>query len=557
MTPVRTPKDNSQERGIALVAAVLTVLLSSLLVATFMTTTTGERAMSSNVQIAKASLYAADAGVRTEQQQLANLAFAKLDSCVNNWSGTGLVISSPENLFPTGAFSVSSTHPPFLAFGTIAYADTDIAPNRQSYDYRFTITSQGNVATAGVRRVQASGNLRISAERGNFADYLIFLGQQTSSSGSTIWFTSSSSFDGRVHCNSQMNFAFKPTFYDAVSTTSNTARFNNNGSPVVLAAANNGTKDVPNFYNGFNRNQPNVPMPTNAFDQQSASLGLPTNTGVARTNSEINTALGLGSGSSAPPSGIYVPNKTVAGVPTIAGGFYVQGSLSTCKMWADTLTNRQWYQLTQGGTTRTILVDRTANLTSVWNSSSTSGSPANVYAGYPNDNVLYVTGGIADLRGPDRSGGRVLPAIAENTKLLIATVGDVIIQRDVTLDSYYANNNVLGIFTTQGRIRIGTNAPADMNLDAFLMATHATNGEVMVDNYNSGSPRGTFHLRGGIVEQFYGAFFTFNSTTGALLSGYARDFHYDRRGLIPPYYPSTIRFNTKLPTANTLSWKEI
>lgn len=551
MTPVRTPNSNSSERGIALVAAVLTVLLTSMLVATFMTTTTGERAMSSNVQIAKASLYAADAGVRAQQQQMANLAKTKMDSCVTNWSGSGLVIAAPANLFPSGVFSLTSTNPPFTATGTIAYADTDIAPNRQAYDYRFTISSQGNVASSGVRRVQASGNIRVSAERGNFADYLIFLGRQTSSSGSTIWFTSSASFDGRVHCNSEMNFAFKPTFYDAVTTTNNTAYFNNKGNPKHLAASNNGTIDVPDFYNGFYRNQPNVPLPTNAFSQKEASLGI-TQTGTDPTNTEIRTALGL-TGSTAPPNGIYVPNDGTS----ITGGLFVQGSLNTCKMWADTTSNYQWYQLTQGATVRTIRVDRGNNETRVWNSASTGGAPNNTYTGVPNNSVLYVTGGISDLRGPDRSSGQVLPAIESQTKMLVAAEGDIVIQRDITCDNYYGNNNVLGIFTTDGAIRIGTGAPNDMNLDAFLMATDATGGEVKVDSYNSGSPRGTFHLRGGIVEQFYGPFFTFNSTTGALLTGFARDFHYDKRGVIPPYYPTTIRFNTNMPTANTLSWKEI
>jgi Tfp pilus assembly protein PilX len=555
MTPVRTSNGSSQERGIALVAAVLVVLLSTMLVAAFMSTTTGERAMSSNVQIAKASLYAADAGVRTEQQQLANLAFVKMDSCATNWSGTGMVIAHPENLFPAGTFSVTSSNPPFTATGTITYSDTTITPGAQAYDYRFTIQSQGAVASSGLRRVQASGNLRVSAQRGSFADYLIFMGHQMNASGSNIWFTSSVTYDGRVHANDQMHFAFKPTFYDAVSTTAANALFNNGGSPVTLAASNNGTIDVPNFFNGFYRGQPSVPLPTNAFNQQTASLGITgVPVGTAPSNLQINAAIGNTSGPTMPPpNGIYVPNT--GGV--ISGGFYVQGDLSTCRMWADTTTNRQWYQLVQGGTTKTILVDRAANQTKVWNSASTTGSPTSTYTGYPNNSVLYVTGGIGDLRGPDRAGGQVLPAIAENTQLLIAAAGDIVIQRDVTCDSYNSNTNVLGLFTTNGKVRIGTSAPNDMNLDAFVMATNATAGEFMVDNYNSGSSRGTFHLRGGIVEQYYGAFFTFNSSTGAQLTGFARDFHYDKRGLIPPYYPTTTRFNANLPSARTLSWKEI
>lgn len=556
MTRTPTPRPRRGERGIALVSAVLVVLLCSILVATFMTTTTGERAMSSNVQIAKASLYAADAGVRTQQQVFANLAYAKMDSCVNNWNGAGMVITNPGNLFPAGTFTVSSTNPPFTATGTIAYTDTTFTPGAQAYDYRFTIQSQGTVGAAGIRRVQAAGNLRVSAQRGSFADYLMFMGHHTTASGSNIWFTSSTTFDGRVHANDIMHFAFKPTFYDAVSSTSPNAMFNNNGSPRTLAANNNGIIDVPNFLNGFYRGQPNVPMPTNNFDQQAAALGIPP-TGTAPSNNTINSWLtaGASSSGSTPANGIYIPRNPTTG--QVAGGIYVQGDLSTCKMWADTVANRQWLQLSQGGTVRTILIDRANNQTKVWNSSSTAGSPTDTWTGYPNDFVLYVTGGINDLRGPDRTGGIVPPAIAENTKMTISTTNDIVIQRDITCDSYNANTNVLGMFTTNGKIRIGSGAPNDMNLDAFVMAAHASNGEFVVDNYSTGSPRGMFHLRGGIVEQYYGGFFTFNASNGALLTGFGRDYHYDKRGLIPPYYPQTTRFNANLPTAHTLSWKEI
>ena len=108
---------------------------------------------------------------------------------------------------------------------------------------------------------------------------------------------------------------------------------------------------------------------------------------------------------------------------------------------------------------------------------------------------------------------------------------------------------------TSGICPEGTGAPNDCNLDAYTMATGAT-GQFSVDSYNSGSPRGTFHLRGGMVTQYYGAFYTFNSS-GVLQTGFARDFHYDKRGLIPPYYPMTNRFNADRPIARTLSWKEI
>jgi hypothetical protein len=107
-----------------------------------------------------------------------------------------MVISNPANMFPSGTFSVTSTNPPFTATGTIAYSDTQITPTKQTYDYRFTIQATGNVRSTGTRSVQSSGILRVSAERGNFADYLIFTNTHTSAAGANIWFTSSTAFDG-------------------------------------------------------------------------------------------------------------------------------------------------------------------------------------------------------------------------------------------------------------------------------------------------------------------------------------------------------------------------
>src|SRR5262249_61852857 len=79
----------SGQRGIVLAAALLVILLSSVLVLTLMLTTVGERSQSSNVQTAKLALYAADAGVRTQQQLLANFAKVKMDSCLATWTAAG------------------------------------------------------------------------------------------------------------------------------------------------------------------------------------------------------------------------------------------------------------------------------------------------------------------------------------------------------------------------------------------------------------------------------------------------------------------------------------
>src|SRR5262245_64330369 len=124
-SPPRQPA--SGQRGIVLAAALLFILLASVLVMTLMLTTVGERSQASNVQTAKLSLYAADAGVRTQQQLLANLAKAKIDSCLTLWNLTQNpaqpIISNPSQLFPAGTLggtlAASSSFPSFNASASI------------------------------------------------------------------------------------------------------------------------------------------------------------------------------------------------------------------------------------------------------------------------------------------------------------------------------------------------------------------------------------------------------------------------------------------------------
>jgi len=555
-------RPHPNERGIALVASLLFILLTSVLVVTLMLTTTGERTQSSNVHTAKLALYAADAGVRTQQQLLANLAKTKIDSCLVNWQAAGSlpsqpIISNPAGLFPAGtlagANAISSTNPTFSANASISLSSSAVGPASQTFDYMFTILSNGSLSSTGMRNVQATGTLRLSASRGSFSDYLLLVDQFKMANNGTVWFTSADQFDGRVHTNDGFKFAYHPVFQDRVTQgVQNATFYNNGGTPVVADADNNGTIDQPDFFGGYFRSQPTITLPTNANDPWSAALGLTPN-GSAPTSAQINTAL-TGSSSGTPVSKGYVINDGV----NVTGGLYVYGTATRCKVFADTVTDRQYYQISVGSNHESIEVDPAANRTRVWDKSTFSGSPDHIYTGLPRG-VLFASGGINSLVGPDRdpSTGSVPPAMALNQRELIASPGDIVINGDLTCDSYDLQTNVLGIFSSGGAVRIGTSAPDNLDLDAFVMATGTTTGEFKVDNYNSGAPRGALNLRGGVVGSFYGAFYTWD-VNGNPVTGYTRNFHYDRRGLIPPYYPNTNgAFKADAPSARIIAWKEI
>jgi hypothetical protein len=511
--------------------------------------------MSSNVHVAKASLYAADAGIRTAQQQLASFSTAKLESLSALYTGTGPVIAAPLTFFPGGSLVGSATNPKFTTSATIAFSDSDLTDTAQVYNYRYTITSTGNDGQSGTRAVQSQGILRVSAGRGSFAQYLIYTNTHTMGDGSNIWFTSSGYFDGRVHTNTEFKFAYKPTFEDLITSVNSKAWYYNKGNNVELSANNNGSIDVPNLYGGFTRGAPNVPLPVSAYSQKNASLGRDPSDTASPTNTQIRAALGM-TGGSAPPNGIYLPSTggaMVAGVlvgATLSGGIYVQGDLNSCAMRVDSL-GRQVYTMTQGSVMKRITVDPgpVPPLTYVWD-----GSATTIYTGAMRP-IMYTQGTMADLGGPDRSGGTVVPAIANGNQMLITASGDIVIQNDITAYDYDNGEAVLGIYSSGGDVRIGSGAPNDANLDAFVMAA-GSNGEFKVDNWNSGAPMGTFHLRGGMVASYYGVFYQFDSN-GNLLHGFARDFHYDRRGLVPPYFPTTNQFVPDLPSARTLAWKEL
>src|SRR6266487_4639485 len=137
--PLRLPVSN--ERGIVLAAALLFVVLASVLVLTMMLTTVGERSQSSNVQTAKLSLYAADAGVRTQQQLLANFAKGKLDSCYTAWVAAGKdpsqpIVTAPALVFPAGTLvgplAASSANPTFTASAGVTFSGAEVGPQSQA-----------------------------------------------------------------------------------------------------------------------------------------------------------------------------------------------------------------------------------------------------------------------------------------------------------------------------------------------------------------------------------------------------------------------------------------
>lgn len=383
------------------------------------------------------------------------------------------------------------------------------------FPYRYRISSTGTSLVQGLQQfVQASGDFTITVRRDNFARYALFTDIHTAPGGGIVWFTDRTNFTGPVHSNSRFSFALNPsaTFTNGVSQTEQTARYYNRGNSLYLDADRNGDFDVPTFQAGFSRGVAAISLP-GTTDQQS----------------QQRVALGLGSNDSIPSlsPGVYIPNS--GGVLT--GGIYVEGNASQVTLSMDS-NNHQIYTVQQGSTTKQILVDPSNNTTTV----TQSGIPT-TYAGKPNG-MVYVNGVAQSVSG----------TVSNETQVTIASTSDLQITNHLRYQNYSTTptlnatgaNNILGLLSWNGNVRITTSAPNDLHVHGTAMAP---NGVFTVDNYNRGSPRGTVNLLGGVITENYGAFGTFNQS--GPVSGYGRNFVHDGRmlqGFSPPYFPTITLF---------------
>ncbi|MDR7521010.1 MAG: DUF4900 domain-containing protein [Armatimonadota bacterium] len=470
-----------------------------------------------------------------------------------------------------------------------------LGPDHYEFYYTYAITSDGRTPPQGRRRVTLSHDFSVQVRRQSFAQYALFTHVHMTPAGGAIWFTSRTSFDGPVHTNGEFRFAFYPKFGtpDAgtpcdpagnlptrLTSVSTYAWFNNNGNPVRLQANENVVasvrRDAPvlpdctpanllddndNPAANFTRGVAAIPMPTNPYNQQGVAVGRNPADTTPVTNLQIRQAVPeLPDNTSSVPNGIYVPvadgngNGVSDAGESLAGGIYVEGNLNSLTFsLGGPSNNLAVYTLVQGSQTVTITVDRVGQTTTVTNTAWPSPQ-TRTFAGVPkgwqgpgnaNATIIYVQGTILSLSG----------TLEEKEQTTIVASGRI----DITGHLRYEDPpevtnpndnplNVLGLYSAGNDIRISASAPNDLELHAVLMAGNlgdGNNSSVNVQNYNTGAPRGTVHLIGGIIEEYYGAFGTFDPNTGNPLTGYGRDFRYDRRmsrGFTPPYFPTTPLF---------------
>jgi hypothetical protein len=412
----------------------------------------------------------------------------------------------------------------------------------------------------------APSYFNVTASHSNFAQFALFTDNHKTPSGTTVWFTADTNFHGPVHTNDMFSFANNPSahFYDIVTQSSANARFYNNGSSKTANAdrypvgCTDNCRDKPTFDNLFLRSEPQIILPT-TVDQ--ATL-------------KTKATAGLN-----PANGIWLPNAS----GSLTAGIYIKGDTastsdnSSITMSVD-INNRPVYTIKQGANTKTVTVDYANNQTIVANVAGSGGTPAGTYTGIPNGTdhqgvVIYTNDDVGywDSAHPSNNIAGLSGTVQKDTKITISSekdlmiTGNVLYEKDPTIAGNGGYQNILGILSWNGNVRVGTAAPDDILIDAVVMAPNPTaasgKGIFCVDNYDHGDARGTANLLGGVITDYYGAFGTFSG--GGMQTGYGRNFIYDVRvlaGLTPPYFPYTSTFTSTLYPPDVFktrtSWRE-
>jgi hypothetical protein len=144
----------------------------------------------------------------------------------------------------------------------------------------------------------------------------------------------------------------------------------------------------------------------------------------------------------------------------------------------------------------------------------------------PANGAVYVNNGYLDISGTLK--GQL--TVATNRSIYV--VGNLLYSSNPRTDPL--SGDLLGL-VAQNNVYIGRDAPYNVEVDAYIVALNTSFG---VENY-SGALKGTLTLYGGITQYRRGPVGTFNSTTGAKVSGYTKDYYYDGRLLnaTPLYFP--------------------
>ncbi len=604
LATTRKGKMRREERGVTLITTLLLLLLMTAMALTMVLSVSSDMLINGYYRNFRGAFYAADSGLNIARHTMIDQMRAAVPGVINAatppipagtealvlnnvlaayGASTNLNQGKAAGSWPT-SFRVVNTPatPTSLALAVTVppqpTVDKDVNGNITAYHYlyNYRITAVGQSQGSEVATLEDKGSIKINANLGapagvrtSFAAWGMFIDQWAICSGGTLV---PGIISGPSFTNGAWTFGTSGSyiFTDAVGSHSPNAGYQFSGTCDQKAASSDkvGTQTIaPNFQNGFNLNQPTVPLPSNDFNQKRSVLDgkgelidpitqLPI-PGAPVTNADLNNSLRNVNQTKYPvggaASGVYLPyGPNGMGVNQFnGGGIYVEGAATSITITPSGATG-QTYTIVQGGTTTTITIDIGANTTVM-----TSGGNTVTIQGVPTQRdpitnavvrdatMLYVDGNITSLQGA----GQGKAAIQDVTALTITAKGTVTVTGDIlyksepvtltstsstpadTLISANDHGQVLGIFTATGDIQLNNQQPnGNLEIDASIasVAQGGTGGLI-----NVGSAIKTLTIVGGRIQNNIK---NINATT--------RNVYFDRRfaqsGFAPPWFPSTV-----------------
>lgn len=357
--------------------------------------------------------------------------------------------------------------------------------NLQNATYTVTVTPGANNSTSSLKYWQVTS---VGVQNGvqrtcvawltlqSFADYAYFTNTELASGGSPIYFIGADYLTGLVHTNGYFSLIGTPQF----STTVTSA---NTGDPDYTATPSEA------YSQGGTHSTNNT-----QFYHYDTSYTVDHPVGL---NNSPNFSFAGGQASITYPSNI---NSVVDAVPTPSGSSGVVTSGSSI-----TVNGSASFTFNSNGTV-TIAQSGQSNQTV-----STIGT------------TIYCSG-TATVTGGTMHGNATLGAANG-------------INIDASVVYSNKSSDVLGLVSPSNITVTATNVNSNFEIDASIMST---GGSFTVANYNSGNPRGTLTIYGGLIQSVRGAVGT-GTTSGQVDTGYSKNYVYDNTLLNspPPNFPTT------------------
>jgi hypothetical protein len=422
----------------------------------------------------------------------------------------------------------------------------------ETFNRVYTIESTG---VAGYHNSTRTIESKVRVE--SFAGFAYFSDEEKNPSGETIWFRTNDVVGGKMHSNDLIHISGTPHFLGEVTTAANYIDYMENYYTRLNASGD------------FENNHPNIEdiFQSDATEWGltlgSRTINLPQNREISGTQyarSLENITLGPSYNSSdVENQGVYVPTSG----NNVNGGIYVKGNAEII-LGTDASGNSKITIEQSGGIITEIVTDEIFRSTTI-----TKYEYGSKMDGYPitrngvSNGVMYVGGQVNNLEAPESDGGL-------QGKLTIAASDDIKIGDDILYHDRIENNidfssedadlslvnDSLGLVSEKDIMirQDATGYYGDLEINAILMALDKS---FYLENYTYGM-KGELKVFGAFIQERRGAVGTFDLYNDNKISGFTKDYHYDKRmasvdpdvpSMIPPYFPTTGNYEI-------ISWRE-